>query len=147
MNRLAAIIVLLLAGCAASGGAGGNSELDRITSVYREHAGSSQERVVFPGVRGWRDLAGDDIVVRTRFNDYFLLTLEPACASDPLFDGSLRLSIQQQSRNVLLRRDLVRAGEAACRIQYIRKVDHQAVAAELTDNGIDEHFIRLNRDR
>jgi len=147
MKGLAPIIILLLAGCAASGGAGGDSELDRITAVYREHAGSSQDSVVFPGVRGWRDLAEDDIAVRTRFNDYFLLTLEPACASDPLFDSSLSLSIQQQSRNALLRLDVVRAGETACRIQYIRKIDHQAVAAELQEMGIAEPFIRLNRDR
>lgn len=152
MKRLAPIIILFLvilflAGCAASGGAGGDSELDVVTSAYREHAGSSQDRVVFPGLRAWRDLARDDIVVRTRLNDYFLLTLEPACASDLAFDSSLQLAIRQQSRNTLSRFDTLRAGDTACRIQYIREVDHQAVAAALEDMDIDEPFIRLDRDR
>lgn len=137
----------LLGGCAASGGAGGGSERDIVTTVYQEHAGSSRERVVFPGLDGWRQLDGDNIVVRTRFNDYFLLTLEAACASDLMFSSSLQLAIAQQTRNTLSRFDTVSAGDSRCRIQYIREVDHRAAAEELADRDIDEPFIRLNRDR
>ena len=137
----------VLGGCAGTGGAGGGSERDIVTTVYQEHAGSSRERVVFPALDGWRQLDGDNIVVRTRFNDYFLLTLEAACASDLMFSSSLNLAIAQQTRNTLSRFDTVSAGDSSCRIQYIREVDHQAVAEELAERDIDEPFIRLNRDR
>lgn len=144
-------LLVLAAGCASIGGGSGSGSgggnFDSATTAYRDHAGSSRDRVVFPGVEAWRRLEGDDIVVRTRLNDYFLLTLEPACASDLAFGGSLRLAIRQQSRNTLSRFDTVSAGDSACRIQYIREVDHQAVAAALEEKGIDEPFIRLNRDR
>ena len=102
---------------------------------------------MFPGLDGWRQLSGDNIVVRTRFNDYFLLTLEAACASDLIFSSSLNLAIAQQTRNTLSRFDTVSAGDSRCRVQYIREVDHQAVAAALEERGIDESFIRLKRDR
>jgi len=137
----------VLGACAAGGGVGGGSERDVVTTVYQEHAGSSRERVVFPSLNGWRQLEGDNIVVRTRFNDYYLLTLEAACASDLMFGGSLNLAIAQQSRNTLSRFDTVSAGDSACRIQYIRDVDHEAVADELRERDIAEPFIRLNRDR
>ena len=141
------IFAALVGGCAASGGADGGSERDLVTSVYEQHAGPSRERVVFPRLDGWRQLSGDDIVVRTRFNDYFLLTLESACGNDLLFGSSLRLAIIQKTRNRLSRFDTVSAGDSRCRIQYIREVDHQAVAAALEERGINEPFIRLNRDR
>lgn len=136
----------LLGGCAATGGAGGG-ERDIVTTVYQEHAGSSRERVVFPGIDGFRQLEGDNLVVRTRFNDYFLLTLEAACASDLMFGSSLNLAIAQQTRNTLSRFDTVSAGDSSCRIQYIREVDHRAVAEDLREREIEEPFIRLNRDR
>lgn len=140
-------ILAVVAGCASTGSARGGSERDVLTTVYQEHAGGSRERVVFPGLDGWRPLSGDNIVVRTRFNDYFLLTLEPACASDLTFSGSLQLAIAQQSRNTLSRFDTVSAGDSACRIQYIREVDHRAVAAALEQREINEPFIRTDRDR
>lgn len=140
-------IMTLLGGCAANGGAGIGSERDIVTTVYQEHAGTSRERVVFPGLDGWRQLDGDNIVVRTRFNDYFLLTLEAACASDLMFSSSLNLAIAQQTRNTLSRFDTVSAGDSACRVQYIREVDHRAVAAALEERDINEPFIRTDRDR
>jgi len=148
VSAIALIVpAVLLGGCAAIGGAGGGSERDIVTTVYQEHAGSSRERVVFPGLDGWRQLEGDNIAVRTRFNDYFLLTLEAACASDLMFSSSLNLAIAQQTRNTLSRFDTVSAGDSSCRIQYIREVDHQAVAEDLSEREIEEPFIRLNRDR
>ena len=135
----------VLGGCA--GNVGGGSERDIATTVYQEHAGSSRERVVFPGLDGWRQLDGDNIVVRTRFNDYYLLTLEAACASDLMFSSSLNLAIAQQTRNTLSRFDTVSAGDSACRVQYIREVDHRAVAAALEEREINEPFIRTDRDR
>lgn len=139
------IIFSALGGCAANGG--GGSERDTVTTVYQEHAGASRERVVFPALDGWRQLDDDNLVVRSRFNDYYLLTLEAACASDLMFSSSLNLAIAQQTRNTLSRFDTVSAGDSRCRVQYIREVDHRAVAEELGDRGIEEPFIRLNRDR
>jgi hypothetical protein len=145
---LVTTVVTIVGGCASSGGGtGGGSERDIVTTAYQENAGSSRERVVFPGLDGWRTLSGDNIVVRTRFNDYFLLTLEPACASDLTFSSSLNLAIAQRTRNTLSRFDTVSAGDSACRIQYIREVDHRAVAEDLQRRDIEESFIRLNRDR
>lgn len=147
MRNLALIgILIVFTGCAATGGSGSGGELAVITAAYEQHAGSSRERVVFRGLEAWRDLRGDYIVVRTRYNDYFLLTLEAACASDLTFNSSLELAIAQQTRNSLSRFDTVSAGDSACRIQYIRQVDHQAVAEELRAREIEEHFIRLSRD-
>lgn len=140
-------IVVLCAGCASNGGSARGGELNAITNAYQENAGVSRERVVFPEAEAWRELAGDDIVVRTRFNDYFLLTLEAACASDLTFGSSLRLAVEQNSRNTLSRFDRVRAGNSSCRIQYIREVDHRAAAEELAARGIEEPFIRRQRDR
>lgn len=142
---VATALLVLAAGCASTGG--GGSERDIVTTLYQEHSGGSRERVVFPGLDGWRPLSGDNIVVRTRFNDYFLLTLEPACASDLTFSSSLQLAIAQQTRNSLSRFDTVSAGDSACRIQYIREVDHRAVAAALEERDINEPFIRTDRDR
>lgn len=142
---IAGVAALILAGCA--GGPVGPSPRDAVTSVYQAHAGSSRERVVFPGLEAWRPLSGDNLVVRTRFNDYFLLTLEAACASDLTISASTRIGIEQQLRNTLSRFDVVRAGESRCRIQYIREVDHRAVAEALAEREIAEPFIRLDRDR
>ena len=138
-------IMTVIGGCAAN--MAGGSERDIVTTVYQEHAGTSRERVVFPGLDGWRQLDGDNIVVRTRFNDYYLLTLEAACASDLMFSSSLNLAIAQQTRNTLSRFDTVSAGDSACRVQYIREVDHRAVAAALEEREINEPFIRTDRDR
>jgi len=148
MNRNPAIVCVALLAVACAGGAPiGPSPRDTVTTVYQAHAGSSRERVVFPGIEAWRELSGDNLVVRTRFNDYFLLTLEAACASDLTISSSTRIAIEQQMRNTLSRFDVARAGDSRCRIQYIREVDHRAVAQALTERGIDEAFIRSGRDR
>lgn len=142
---LAGLTAFVLTGCA--GGPVGPSPRDALTSVYQAHAGSSRERVVFPGLESWRPLSGDNLVVRTRFNDYFLLTLEAVCANDLTISAGTRIAIEQQLRNTLSRFDVVRAGDSRCRVQYIREVDHRAVAEALAEREISEPFIRLDRDR
>jgi hypothetical protein len=107
-----------------------------------EHAGDSRDRVVFPQLQGWKLLEGDYIAVRTRADDYYLLRLDPACASDIRFSSSLSLAVRQSSRNVLSRFDRVMAGDLSCRIQEIRPVDAEAVVADLDAQGIREPFVR-----
>jgi len=147
MNRIVPMVfAAFIAGCAThDGSSGGNSELEIISQAYREHAGPSRSRVVFPQVESWRSLAYGDIVVRTRADDYYLLTLEPACANDLRFSSSVRLAIAQQTRNTLSRFDTIRAGDSSCRIQTIREIDPRAVLEALEARDIREPFIRAGQ--
>lgn len=115
---------------------------DRATELWLEHSGPSRDRVVFPRTEAWTQLDGDWIAVRTQPNDYYLLRLEPACASDIRFSSSLSLAIRQSSRNMLSRFDTVAAGETRCRIQEIRPVARDALAEDLAAAGLDDAFLR-----
>jgi hypothetical protein len=140
MRTLATIGALaLLAGCAVSPEPRSG---DPVTAAWTEHAGSSRDRVVFPQLQAWKPLEDDWIAVRTRADDYFLLRLESACASDLRFSSSLSLAIRQSSRNVLSRFDRVLVGDRSCRIQEIRAVDVDAVVEDLAGQDIREPFVR-----
>jgi len=129
----------LLAGCATSSE---SQSGDPVTAAWTEHAGSSRDRVVFPQLQSWKQLDDDWIAVRTRADDYFLLRLEPACASELRFSSSLSLAIHQSSRNMLSRFDRVLVGDRSCRIQEIRPVDAGAVVEDLAGQDIREPFVR-----
>jgi hypothetical protein len=129
----------LLSACASTPD---TESADPVTAAWTEHAGSSRDRVVFPQLQAWKPLEDDWIAVRTRADDYFLLRLESACASDLRFSSSLSLAIRQSSRNVLSRFDRVLVGDRSCRIQEIRPVDVDAVVEDLAGQDIREPFVR-----
>jgi hypothetical protein len=103
-----------IARTACTADAVGPSPRDTVTTVCQAHAGSSRERFVFAGIESWRDLSGDNLTMRTRFNDYVWLALEAACAADLTISSSTRIAIEQPMRNTLSRVDAVCAGDSRC---------------------------------
>ena len=132
------LLVLLLAACATDDVP---TERERATSLWEKHAGPSQERIVFPRAEAWKQLGGPWVAVRTQPDDFYLLRLDPACADQLRFGSGVALAIEQRTRNMLARFDTVLIEGMRCRIQEIRPVDRDALAADLESAGLDHAFL------
>lgn len=144
MKRILAVAaaMLLAAGCAgpAPRDEAPTPEQTRL-AVYQRHAGESRDSVVFPRVDGWSALPGEFIAVRTSSDKYFLLTLELACSESFRVGPNIRIAIEQDTRNTLHRFDQVLIGDSRCRIQRIQPLDAEGIHADMTEVGLDDHFI------
>ncbi|MGK7297161.1 MAG: DUF6491 family protein [Candidatus Wenzhouxiangella sp. M2_3B_020] len=139
MRSISAFVLgLLLTACATDDVP---TERERATSLWQEHAGASEERIVFPRLEAWKQLGGPWLAVRTQPNDFYLLRLDPACADQLRFGSGVALSIRPQTRNMLSRFDTVLIEDMRCRIQEIRPVDRDALAAELESAGLEHAFL------
>lgn len=147
MKRLCAILmtVLLSAAC-ANNQPGVRSDRAMQLDIYKAHAGESRNRAVFPRLDGWRSFPGAYIAVRTRAWDYYLLRLEPACASEFRTGSDIRLALKQQTRNSLSRFDRVGFGDQWCQILEIQPLDRKALEAELEQAGFKDAFLRRAPD-
>ena len=134
----AAVLGLLLTACATDDVP---TERERATSLWQEHAGPSQERIVFPRAEAWKQLAGPWVAVRTQPNAFYLLRLDPACADQLRFGSGVALAIRQQTRNMLARFDTVLIEDMRCRIQEIRPVGRDALVADLEAAGLEHAFL------
>jgi hypothetical protein len=132
------MFALLLTACASDDAA---SARDRVTALWEKHAGAPQDRIVFPRAESWKQLGGSWIALRTQPNDFYLLRLDSVCAEALRFGTGIALTVSQQTRNMLSRSDAVLVDGMNCRIQQIRPVDRDALAAELEAAGLERDFL------
>lgn len=142
-----AAAILLLAGCAAQAprDEAPTPEQTRL-AIYQRHAGEPRDSVVFPRVDGWSQLPNEFIAVRTIDDQFFLLTLQLSCSEQFRFGPELTIAIEQDTANTLHRFDQVRIGDQRCRIQEIRPLDPEAILADMTEAGLEDHFIARGVD-
>ncbi len=132
-------LALLLVGCAATDR---SSERQQRVDAYQQHVTGSIDETVFSRVRSWTPIGHDHIAVRSARGEYFLLTIDPFC-SDRLRGGAaLRMELIQSTPNSLTRHDRVRLDGQNCRIQQIRRLDHEALKATLEEAGVRDSFLR-----
>lgn len=149
MKRVLAVLVALLLAAACAGPATRDEpptpEEIRL-AIYQRHAGESKDGVVFPRVRGWSELPGEYIAVRTVNDKYYLLELELACSESFRFGSDLRIAIEQQTRNTLHRFDEVHIGDRRCRILRIQPLEAEAIDADVREAGVKDFFIARGVD-
>lgn len=149
MKRLCTVfsIMLLTTACAGlQGQDGAKSERAAQLDMYQRHAGEPRNESVFPALDSWRSFPGEYIAVRTKGWQYYLLTLEPACAEQWRVGPDVSLALRKQTTNTLLRLDRVGFGEQRCRILEIQTIDRKALRADLAEEGLEDPFLRKGRD-
>lgn len=126
------ILTLFLAACAASG-----EQRDRADeqAIYEQHAGASESWVRYTSVRNWWSVGFHSVVFELDRSRHYLVTLVGACGLD--LDSSPTLKVVGSRRNVLSEFDRVIVRGQPCQIQSIRRLDIDAVNAEL-DEDADE---------
>jgi hypothetical protein len=133
------MVLVLLAGCASTDRP---SERQQRAAAYEAHVTGSIDETVFSRVRSWTPIGSEYIAIRSARGEYFLLTLDAVC-SDRLRGGSpWRMELIQSTPNTLTRLDQVRLDGRNCRIQQIRRLDHEALKAALDEAGIRDSFLR-----
>jgi hypothetical protein len=146
----AAAALIAATGCATVERSNDNAQIaasNPRSEIYNQHAGEPQARVEFQRLDHWRAINRDQIVVRSRENGYFLLTLDPLCAQELAFASGFGISVEQSTLGTLRELDRIYTRDSSCLIRSIRPVDHAAVKAELAERGIEEAFIQVDSKR
>jgi len=136
-------LMFFLGACATADKGTRSAERDELRKAYQDHAGESRSETVSRRVDAWFSLGREWLVLRSRDRQYYLITVDVACADDLRFGSTPRLATEQQSRNILTRHDRILMNERRCRINSIQKVDHKALAADLEEKGISHGFLRI----
>lgn len=118
--------VFVLAGCA---GYGADGERERISEIYRDHAGSPESYVRYTSIRGWQSAGYAGIVLELNGRRHYFVELTGPCDYDLHSAPSLRLVSVQ--RNRLSTFDKVFVREQYCNVSGIYKIDMDAVEADL----------------
>ncbi len=119
-------MVLLLAGCAAQER---RPTLEQIEEVYLRHAGSDAHSVFFSNIRGWRPAGVRMLVIEFGPRRDYLVELTPPCEMNLRFEPVIRVINTQ--RGILSRFDSIQVGRDVCRIVSLRRIDMDAVRADL----------------
>lgn len=135
-----------LAGCAAhEGRLDRASERQAILEAYTTHAGQATQQVLLPRVHAWIPVGQSYIAIRTMGNRYYLLDLDPPCSEAFRPIGITRLTLEQRTPNMLTALDVVRVNGQPCRIISVRPINHEAIYAQLAEQGVRQDFIRVDR--
>ncbi len=123
---LVVMVAGLVVGCAGRGPIVDHSE------VYLKHAGDPVAQIRFERVRNWRPVGREHIVIDFSARGDYLIELGRECHSR--LHANPRLRIDSHNPRVLDVTDRIIVDEVhRCRIREMRRVDMQAVRAELAD--------------
>jgi len=121
-----ALAAVLAAGCASTRQREGEiSDRDRYWHYAKEEVPSFSS---FGRVTGWRPLGRNELVVWTRFDEAYILRVDPGC-----FELDTAIGIRLESRvngTIASGFDWVRAGRDRCRILKIFPVDYKLMKQE-----------------
>lgn len=122
----AALAAMLVAGCAgARQREGGVSDGERYWHYAQEETPSFSTH---GRIAGWRPLGRNELVVWTRFDEAYLLRVDPTCLE---LDTALGIRLESRvSGTISSGFDWVRAGRERCRILKIYPVDYRLMKQE-----------------
>lgn len=125
MTRIFVIVSLLLAlGACASGL---SRKDDGMQLRYVEYAGEPVDRItVMRGVEYWTPISRTQLVIWTRMNEAWLLTVWDSC-TDLQFAQAISVT---QTGNSISRFEKVRVGRDICPISEIRPIDVKQMRAD-----------------
>jgi hypothetical protein len=127
MRKLMVLMLpLFIAACAASGDQ--RSRADEL-AVYEKHAGAAEGTVRYTSIRDWWPVGYHSVVFEMDRSRHYLVRLVGACDLDLRSAPVLR--VVGSRRTALSDFDRVYVGGQPCQIQSIRRVDIDAVRAEL----------------
>jgi len=123
---VAGLAAMLAAGCAGTRQREGEiSDRDRYWHYAREEVPSFS---TWGRLDGWRPLGRDELVVWTRFDEAYILRVDPTC-----FELDTAIGIRLESRvsgTISSGFDWVRVGRERCRILKIHPVDYLLMKQE-----------------
>ena len=131
----AVVILLMSALVAACAGSGEPRERDRFEemAVYERHAGGAESWVRYTSIRNWWAVGFNSVVFEMGRSRFYLVELIGACDLD--LDSAMTLKVVSGRRNVIGEFDDVIVNGRTCQVQSIRRLDYEAVKAELEDEG------------
>jgi len=119
------LLVSVLAGCASTA----DTDL-RVSDIYKRHASDETVNGVrYTAVRSWRPVSDEGVLIEFNGNRHFLFALAGACRSEIQFAPTLVFSSTPVNR--LDQFDRIALNGRWCQIQDIRKVDFEAVEADV----------------
>jgi hypothetical protein len=133
MNRLAAVLISMLAAAAAalSGCASTGQTTSQRLELYRSHAGEPVSRFRLTRTFQWTALGDEAIAVWPRVNEGFLLEFRSRC---PGLVSARNIDISNSGDwvtarfdSILLRGSMSTTGSLGCRIWTIRPLDARAL--------------------
>ncbi len=129
---LTVLVSALIAACAASGD---SRERDRFEemAVYERHAGGAESWVRYTSIRNWWAVGFNSVVFEMGRSRFYLVELVGACDLD--LDSAITLKLVSGRRNVLGEFDDVIVNGRNCQVRSIRRLDYEAVKAELEEAG------------
>lgn len=124
------LMTTVVSACAASG-----DQRDRFEeiAVYERHAGAAESWVRYTSIRNWWSAGFHSVVFEVGGPRHYLVELIGACDLD--LDSAVTLRLHTSRRNVLSEFDDVVVGGRTCQIRSIRRLDYEAVKAELEAEG------------
>jgi len=131
MRKIVLILMsALVAACAAFGEPGERDRRQEI-AVYQRHAGGAESWVRFISIRNWWSVGIHSVVLEMDRSRHYLVDLVGAC--DINLSSAVTLRLVTRRRNMLSEFDDVVVGGHACQIRSIRRLDFEAVEAELAE--------------
>lgn len=127
MRKFLIILMTVAVGaCAASG-----DQRDRFEemAVFERHAGATENWVRYTRIRNWWAVGYHSVVFEMNQSRHYLVELIGACDLD--LNSAVALRLTTSRRNVLSEFDDVVVEGRACQIRSIRRLDYEAVKAEL----------------
>ncbi len=127
MRKILLILMsVLVSACAASG-----EPRDKAAemAVYEHHAGAAENWVRYTSIRNWWAAGFHSVVFEMDRSRHYLVDLIGPCDLD--LDSAITMRLVNTRRNVLSELDHVYVGGQPCQIQSIRRLDLEAVEAEL----------------
>lgn len=118
---LLSILLLLLAACS---GLGPRERDAQRLAEYEGYAGEPIEGFSYFTLQRFVSLGRYDLVVYTRINEAFLLTVEPPCSG---LEFAKAIGLSATGNRVSRRFDFVRFENQQCRIEQIRPIDVRAM--------------------
>lgn len=131
-NILIVLTSVFLAACAASGERQSPDRFEEM-AVYERHAGAPESWVRYTSIRNWWAVGFHSVVFELGGSRHYLVELIGACDLD--LGSAATLKLVGSRRNVLSEFDKVIVGGRACQVQSIKRLDYEAVKAELEGEG------------
>lgn len=129
MRKILMILMpILIAACAASGEPRDRAEE---MAVYERHAGATKSWVRYTNIRNWWAAGYHSVVFEMDRSRHYLVKLIGPC--DLELGSAISMRLVNSRRNVLSEFDRVDVRGQSCQIQSIRRLDFEAVKAELED--------------
>src|SRR5699024_7445707 len=124
------LMPVMIAACAVSGES--RDQFNEL-ALYERHAGASQSWVRYTNIRNWWAVGPHAVVFEMDRSRHYLVRLIGAC--DLNLDTAISMRLINSRRNVLSEFDRVDIRGQTCQVQSVRRLDLDAVEAELAEQN------------